>query len=261
MIGTPAPLFDYLPADGMLTESDARADTASLTARLTADGYLYFRGLVDTQRLLEVRRDVLDLCAQAGWLDDAAPVMSGTSSGRFPDAEEYRDHYARLIKLTSFNRLSTAPELLALLARLLGGGVLTHRRNIARITFPQRPLATTQPHQDYFYIRGTAQTYTAWIPLGDCPAELGGLAIAVGSNHAGTLEHEPTTGPGRHGVRFTGRWLTADYRLGDVVLFHSHTVHGAHHNRTADTLRLSVDFRYQRSDLPVDPSSLIPHAG
>jgi len=260
MIGAPAPLFEQLPIDGSLMESDAHADVASLNARLEADGYLFFRGLVEKARLLEVRSDILALCLEAGWLDESAPLMAGIYSGRpFPDANDYRQLYRQLIDLPSFNELSAAPALLTTLARLLGGELLVHRRNIARISFPEQPTETTQPHQDFYYIRGTPETYTTWIPLGDCPRELGGLAIAVGSHHGGPLEHEPTTGPGRRGVRFPGRWLTTDYRLGDVVIFHSHTVHGAHHNRTAGTVRLSVDFRYQRFGLPIDPGSLLPH--
>jgi hypothetical protein len=258
----PGPLFDHLPVDGALAESDAFGDAAALNARLDADGYLFFRSLVDKQHALEVRRDVLALCLEAGWLDATAPLMEGIYSGRpFPDANEYGQLYGRLIELDSFNRFSSAPELVALFGRLLGGAVLVHRRNIARISFPQNSAETTQPHQDFFYIRGTPATYTTWIPLGDCPRNLGGLAIAEGSHHNGLLTHVPASGPGGHGVRVAGRWLSADYRVGDVVLFHSHTVHGSLHNRSADRVRLSVDYRYQRQELPVDPSSLLPHTG
>jgi hypothetical protein len=35
--------------------------------------------------------------------------------------------------------------------------------------------------------------------------------------------------------------------MGDVLVFHSLTVHGALTNRTADRLRISADFRYQRA--------------
>lgn len=262
MHAAPRPLFDRLPIDGSLAESDAHGDAVALAARLATDGYLFFRGLMDRQRQLQVRRDILELCLEAGWIDATAPLMDAIYSGRpFPDAHEYRQLYFRLIEIPSFNELSNAPELLALFTRLLGGEVLVHLRNIARISFPQHVLETTQPHQDFFFIGGTTETYTTWIPLGDCPRELGGLAIAEGSHRAGRLEHVETTGPGQHGVRFTGRWLTTDYRLGDVLLFHSHTVHGSLHNNSPDRVRLSVDYRYQRKDLPVDPASMLPHCG
>lgn len=262
MTDAPGPLADSLPFDGLLAESEANADVDALTARLKADGYLFFRALVDERRLFEVRRDILALCLEEGWLDATAPLMAGMYSGRpIPTAEEYLQLYYKLITIDSFNRLASAPELVATLTRLLGGAILVHTRNIARISFPQNANGTTQPHQDFFYIHGTPETYTTWIPLGDCPRDLGGLAIAEGSHQGGLIEHEPTTGPGGRGVRITGRWLTADYRAGDVLLFHSHTVHAALQNLTVDRVRLSVDYRYQLRDLPVDPSSLLPHSG
>ena len=40
--------------------------------------------------------------------------------------------------------------------------------------FPKRAEYTTPAHQDYPNIQGTADVYTAWIPLMDCPAPTGG---------------------------------------------------------------------------------------
>ena len=48
-----------------------------------------------------------------------------------------------------------------------------------------------------------------------------------------------------------GRWLTADYRMGDVLVFTMRTVHAGTDNHT-DGIRLSTDSRYQRADAPVD---------
>ena len=48
-----------------------------------------------------------------------------------------------------------------------------------------------------------------------------------------------------------GRWLTADYRMGDVLVFTMRTVHAGTDNHTGG-IRLSTDSRYQRADAPVD---------
>jgi hypothetical protein len=40
-------------------------------------------------------------------------------------------------------------------------------------------------------------------------------------------------------------WLSADLWPGDVLLFSALTVHCALPNRTADRLRVSVDYRYR----------------
>ena len=57
------------------------------------------------------------------------------------------------------------------------------------------------------------------------------------------------------------RWLTTTTRPGDVLVFHSHTVHRAGPNLTRDRLRVSVDFRYQARSLPIAEGNLMPHTG
>jgi ectoine hydroxylase-related dioxygenase (phytanoyl-CoA dioxygenase family) len=41
-------------------------------------------------------------------------------------------------------------------------------------------------------------------------------------------------------------WQAGDFAAGDVMIFHSHTVHKALPNLTRDQLRLSTDNRYTR---------------
>ena len=48
-----------------------------------------------------------------------------------------------------------------------------------------------------------------------------------------------------------GRWVTGDYRMGDVVIFNVYTVHGGTDNHS-NVLRLSTDTRYQRASEAVD---------
>ena len=206
------------------------------------------------------------LCKEHGWLDASAPLMDGIYSGiPFPNySTDYMALYRKLIKLDAFNQFSRSAELIALFERLLGGKILSHPRTIARITFPRHFENTTQPHQDFFYIRGTPETYTTWIPAGDCPREMGGLALLEGSHKLGFLKHRPAIGAGGNGVETKNlglRWLASDFSLGDALIFHSHTVHGALDNESPSRLRISLDYRYQRENDAVDPSSLKPHGG
>ncbi|MBA2480992.1 MAG: phytanoyl-CoA dioxygenase family protein [Planctomycetes bacterium] len=261
-----SPLIHDLQPVGRFAVSDPRSEApAILRQRLRREGYLFVRDAVDVAALARVRRDILALCAGHGWLDSDASFDDGVYSGRaFPDHAEYMTLYRKLLALPSFNDLSRSPGLLSLFAMLLDGPAISHRRTIARISYPGNVAATTQPHQDYFYIRGSTQTYTAWIPTADCPSALGGLAVLEGSQRLGFLPHEPTVGAGGNGVRTDHldlRWLSEDYRAGDLVLFHSHTIHAAMDNRTRDRLRISLDYRYQRADAAIDPSSLEPHGG
>ena len=47
------------------------------------------------------------------------------------------------------------------------------------------------------------------------------------------------------------RWLTADFRMGDVLIFTLRTVHAGTDNEI-EPLRLSTDTRYQPADQPID---------
>jgi hypothetical protein len=55
------------------------------------------------------------------------------------------------------------------------------------------------------------------------------------------------------------RWVTTDYGAGDVILFHSKTVHAALHNASELFMRLSVDFRYQLEGEALTEICLRPH--
>jgi ectoine hydroxylase-related dioxygenase (phytanoyl-CoA dioxygenase family) len=48
-----------------------------------------------------------------------------------------------------------------------------------------------------------------------------------------------------------GRWLTAEFSAGDVLLFDVFTIHASIDNHS-DRIRLSTDTRYQRASQPVD---------
>jgi hypothetical protein len=266
MNAAPAPLIERLVPAGGFTVSHAAEDDETLRQRLERDGYLFMSALLPQARLEAVRREILALCREHGWIADGTEPLDGIYSGRpFPDYQrEYMPLYRRLLEIPSFNELSRASETITLFERVFAGPVLPHPKTIARIAFPRHYEFTTQPHQDFHYIRGAPATYTAWIPLGDCPPELGGLAVLEGSHHRGFMPHERTTGAGQHGVRTgeTGlRWLSSGYRSGDLLLFHSYTVHAALPNDTADRLRLSVDYRYQRPGEEIHPRSLLPHTG
>ena len=238
----------------------------ALRRSLDHSGYLFLRSVLNRERLLRVRQEILELCREHGWLDSCAPLLDGVYSGvPFPDYNrEYMPMYRMLLRLESFNRLARTSELMDLFANLLQGKVLCHPRVIARVSFPMNYAFTTQPHQDFHYIRGTTETYTAWIPAGDCPHELGGLALAEGSHRLGYLPHDPAVGAGGRGIQTSKlkvRWLAADFRQGDVLIFHSHTIHGALENHSPDRLRLSLDYRYQLAANEIHPDSLKPHGG
>jgi ectoine hydroxylase-related dioxygenase (phytanoyl-CoA dioxygenase family) len=116
---------------------------------------------------------------------------------------------------------------------------------VCRLAFPNDLERTTAPHQDFFYTRDSTDLWTAWTPLGDCPAELGGLAVLPGSHAGGLRPHDGGEGKARFIVLDESEeWVGDDYRTGDVLFLNALTVHGARPNVTPSRIRISVDCRY-----------------
>ena len=78
---------DWAFAD-MTASNDLLADREALRARLEDEGYLYFKGLIDRDRILALRRDILEILADRGWIaggeeiDDAAGGGHARPRGR-----------------------------------------------------------------------------------------------------------------------------------------------------------------------------------
>jgi ectoine hydroxylase-related dioxygenase (phytanoyl-CoA dioxygenase family) len=238
-----------------------------LRARMDGQRYLFLPDLIDHTAIHEVRHDILAVCAQAGWLAPGTDPDEGIAAPgvRYVAGQpEFGEVYTEIQKLESFHALAHQPGILDAVRTIVQDDVLVHPRNIARVIFPQNIDFTTPAHQDFIHIKGAADTYTCWFPLGDCPPELGGLAIMAGSHPEGVLPHVPALGAGGKGIvtePLTYHWVASPLRTGDALLFHSHTVHKGLDNVSADRLRVSVDFRYQAVSAPVHPSSLLPHHG
>src|SRR5437016_7306353 len=80
--------------------NDLLPDAGALRARVASDGYLFFRGLGPTEKILAARRDVIALCKHAGWCDDEG---KWTGAGPFTEGDkEYMAVYRDVIKLPSF---------------------------------------------------------------------------------------------------------------------------------------------------------------
>lgn len=259
-----ATFTEYVP----FIESDPNSDPTQLRATMDEYGYLFFRALVPEQEVLTVRRDIVELLSEVGWLDPAHdPMEAIVAPGIQPTTEgqpEYMVVYRRLLRLPRFHNFPCQPALMAIAQRLLDGEVMVHPRRIGRVTFPGSIAWTTPPHQDYFYIRGSVETYSCWVPLGDCSMTLGGLAVWPGSHHRGFIEHsvKHPGAVGGHGVpvdETQAEWHTSDFAVGDALFFRSCTIHKALPNLSSDRLRISTDNRYQRSKDDIDPAALRPH--
>ena len=95
--------------------------------------------------------------------------------------------------------------------------------------------------------RGTSRIYTTWIPLGDIPREMGSLIVLEGSHRNEELLSTYATkdadidmidwfGSNADDIRerIGGRWLTTDFKAGDVLCFGMHMLHGALDNNSQE---------------------------
>jgi len=241
--------------DPFVESQDSLDQSAALRKRLKEDGYLFFRNLIDREPLQNLLIEILDICKKHGWLLEGSELLdrkgkADAYSGYF----EFTDVYREMQKLENFHLLSHHPKIVSTLSGILGSQVFPHPRNIARITLPGSSKMTTPSHQDYIFIQGSQKFYTVWFPLNDCPRELGGLVIARGSHKNGILpthEAEGTGGLCSIVDDDAQEWVSNDFQLGDVILFHSLTVHKALPNIIEELLRVSCDFRYQTLSEPV----------
>jgi phytanoyl-CoA dioxygenase PhyH len=246
--------------------NDAIDDPEELRRRFDAEGYLFFRSLQDPDRLRALRRDILAVCREGGWLTPGTELMDGIAdpARRCTEGDlAYAQVYHEIYKLEPFHRAGHWPEVLSTMQKVIGGPVLPHPQKIARLWFPQYAEHTTPIHQDFVHFQGTYQTYTCWAPVGDCPRELGGLAVLPGSHRINAVhDHHFSLGAGSLAIgtdQLEGQWVTTDYAIGDTLIFHSLTVHQALPNTTADRLRVSLDNRYQPLDQPIAEHMLLPH--
>ena len=232
--------------------NDLLGDPAALRTRMQRESYLFFRSLIPSTAVDSLFNDVMEIVVDCGWTDNNGHVLT----------EPRPEGYDPVQRLQSFHGFAHRPEILAVIEALVEDTPFVHPRNIARITFPQAEYFTTPAHQDFVHIQGTPDTYTAWIPLSNCPLELGGLTVLAGSHQTALLPVHRAAGAGGLAVDVDEgdpRWRTIDYQAGDVILFHSHTVHKGLPNRSADRLRLSVVYRYQAVSQPLVPDGLDPH--
>ncbi len=257
------------PIKPLRVSNDAMNDPEELQRRVAEEGYLFFKRLQDPDKLRELRLEMMTEIQKAGWLIADTDPMEGIANVDRQCTEgdnDYHEGYGRAYKLERFHRIAHEPPVIEILEKITGREIMPHPHVVARIWFPKYTEHTTPTHQDFVHFQGNFETWTCWSPVGDCPRELGGLAVIPGSHKVGrVLDHHFSLGAGGLIVdpdeheEIEPVWHSTDYEIGDSLIFPALTIHKALPNVTEDRLRLSLDNRYQQVGDPISDHMLEPH--
>lgn len=237
------------------------ADMPALHECLEEDGYLLIRNLHEREKVKAARRAVLENLNQAEQLAPGLPLMDGVIApgkrGKFWGGAKAITHTRAFLDVVE------SPDLMQFFSQFLAGPSLTYDFKWLRVVAQGN---FTGAHYDIVYMgRGTTNVYTVWTPLGDLPYEMGPLAILVGSHRFERIketygemdvDRDKVTGwfsndPVELVDTYGGQWQTAEFEMGDALIFGMYTMHGSLIN-TTDRFRISCDTRYQRADEAVD---------
>ena len=248
-----------------LLETAVDAEPALLQRRLAEEGYVFARGLLDSDLVGEAR----ELAAR--YLEEAG-LASGTDrpvwSGRAPRENELASDGPLVSAVADDGvicRLAHSTDLVGFLKRLIGGEVFIWKDCAARLRImlgdraddigaggPLRFSFSTPAHQDFYFFR-PVRTLTCWLPLMDIDEAVGGLALRQRSHRDGlwatwwkgteflgvpataaqaqawrrdgAVPVAGTVEPGDGADNPEGDWLRSDYHPGDALIFAGETLH------------------------------------
>jgi hypothetical protein len=252
--------------DANLRDSSALLDDMpALRQRFEDDGYLFLRGLIDRDAVLRGRQSIIEEIVRQGSLlpgtdpNDAVVLPNGP----YPHLMGRKG----ITHEPSVRRVLEGEELFKFYERFFGTAPLTFDYKWMRAV---RAPDFTGAHIDVVYMgRGcTSNLRTTWIPFSDIPFEQGPLVLCVGSHKLpgfarlretyGKMDVDRDLVKGSFSSdpleiieKFGGKWQTANFRMGDVLLFGMYTLHSSLTN-TSDRYRISCDVRFQPANEPVD---------
>ena len=227
---------------------------------LQSKGYILIRGLIPQSDITNLLREVTNVLSDAGWFkpgfDPLDRVAAEGAACGDPDPD-FKHTYQQVFNLEAFHALPHHLALRRAMNMIVGDRILIHPKPIGRLIFPNCERLTVHAHQDYRFMGGDPECFTVWIPLHDCPLAVGPLKILEGSHLLGYQQHDDQD---LHvpeipaGSLASDQWVSGPINAGDVLMFHSLTVHAASPN-VSNQLRISLDCRFQDYRRPVNPAN------
>jgi ectoine hydroxylase-related dioxygenase (phytanoyl-CoA dioxygenase family) len=259
--------LDTSPASfGELRDSsDIVDDIEACKARMREEGYLFFRGLIDRDAVIAARREIFLKYATIGEIDAINhDVLEGIQqSESFVDKVNLVAFTESIRTGLGYQNVVLNERLVRFYERYLGGQVRCFDFKWPRFV---RVGEGCGIHADVVYVGGgTKNVWSSWIPIGDVTREEGALVVLENSHQSRKLDGYWQKDADRDRIGWLskdpiglqkeigGRWLSTDFKAGDVMCFSIYLVHAALDNRSSvRRCRLTSDTRYQLVDDTLD---------
>jgi len=234
-----------------------------LRERFAQWGYLLVKRYIPAQHCEALLDSLLHAAApHIGHNGAHAPRLHGNPF--FETDPAWDEIYPRIQSLEAFHSFFHQPRMLDLMEKVTGTTPFIYPMKMARISTPGKIGFETPPHQDAHSHRAGPTMAGLWVALHDVSEAMGRVKVLPRSHERGVRPVSGTQGVG--GVQCEiypdeTTWHVSDFEAGDVLAFHSCTVHKAEPNTTADTVRISVDTRFCDHGAPVFSTNLEPHHG
>ena len=270
---------------------DAAQDVDELRRRMGEDGYIFLPGLLDRDEVAAARQEVMDRLLEAGILDDRYPAYEGVvkpdhtasfmpqlAKGNLPlmkllytgammafyesflggpvlhyDYTWFRaktpgtrtasqPHYDVVYMGRGTRKLYTSWTPLMDVPYNMGGLIVlenSHRQEQVVSTYGQTDV-------DTYCEEGNARALVE-------AARTAGRELTAEERQQIRWNSTGCFNPDAIAARkeLGGRWLSAEYQMGDLLIFSMYTLHASTDNHT-DRIRISSDSRYQLASEPVD---------
>ncbi|KAK4501807.1 hypothetical protein PRZ48_007616 [Zasmidium cellare] len=286
-----------------MRETPADTPLSEMRRRFEQEGYIFVKHLLPREDVLSVRSAYFTHLSPTGILAPgtspvegifnplADPVAHHGNGGT--DLPSEQDKVERLISAhthPTYLSFLEHPALRTFVQNFMSwSSDILIKRTLLRHNVPQG--FSTGIHYDKIFLRaGEADFLTAWVPIGDCTAEGGGLMYLENSTDVGMAMEEAFASrakdlspeeringfnvnmakdgqlshdaveltsaieAGVHGgEKRKRRWLVGDYEAGDAVFHNPYMIHGAVKNEDVEgRIRLSTDLRFYEEGSALD---------
>jgi ectoine hydroxylase-related dioxygenase (phytanoyl-CoA dioxygenase family) len=227
--------------------------TASLPAAYRTEGYLLHRNLLSADDLRPIQEALVETVR-------SVEKLSFTGYQDRELVEYFKAHPDRVTEIynafqghPALMELSRNPKVLDVVRGVIPNPKC-YRKMPFRIDVPFETKELAFWHQDNFYVQGTVETVTVWVPFQDVPWQSGSLGIMPRSHLLGSVPHDLRVGKRSIPAGIYDREVRyVEMQAGDVLLFHSLLFHTSNLN-LSDTVRYSIQIRYLDSDAPEGPA-------